>query len=340
MPVSLLHKTFKAVCVSGVLSVSLATTGCWEEVNDSPDSTPTPTPTPFPSPTATPAPTPTPTSTPSQARSIVNEGDVALNNADIVEAAARDAVAELTVAETALASESIDSTRINAALTSIESARQAFFVVEVSLYYTDPENNAELEALPPKLATALSGLKMPGFDDLAASLASRASGASGTSDSALRAAAKSLREDLETLVASWSSSSLGNFRNGIFLPDPDADGRICQGIATMADILVLSSLESGNAEIRHRLWAMKYLLEGSYEGTSGVNISGVGILDLVSGADAALAASIEKNLNSIINGFENSQVPSGEAASALEHLHDEISSMADVLGYEPSSDSP
>lgn len=340
MPVLPLPRPMKAVLLIGAHSVLLLTTGCWEETDVFP--TPTPTPTPFPTPTVTPfpTPTPTPTLTPFSSRSSAKAGDVVLNNANIVEAAALDAVAGLIAVENIFAAEPIDSSKLSTASASLANAREAFFVVETSLYYTDYADEAELAALPPTLTTTLPDLRLPGFDDLREAIAAHSAGTGIVSDADLRSMARSLREDLETLAASWNPDALGNFRNGIFLSDPNATGRICQGIATMTDILVLSSLKPDNAQILQRLWATKYLLEGSYESASGSDTQGNGLLDLVSSKDAPLAKSIRSDLNRIIGEYEGSGVPSGDAASTFEQLHDAIRSMTELLGYELAPVSP
>jgi hypothetical protein len=263
-----------------------------------------------------------------------------LNNANIVEAATMDAVAELTALEDLLSGATIDSEKLSKARAYLGYARHAFTVVETSLYYTDPNSEAELTALPPKLITTLPGLKQPGFDALEDMLASRATGETTFSDADIRSAAKSLRQDLEILSAAWSAGALDNFRNGTFLPDPNATGRICQGMATTADILVLSSLEADPVHVLDRLWGMKFLLEGTYEGINGTKIRGGSILDLVSEKDAALVKSMRTNLNSIIKEYESTATPSADTSSAIERLHEEVLSAARALGYEITPVSP
>jgi hypothetical protein len=257
-----------------------------------------------------------------------------------VEAAAVDAVAELTALEDLLSGATINSKELSKARAFLDNARQAFSVVETSLYYTDPDSEAELDSLPPKLATTLPGLKLPGFYELENMLASRATGETTFSDTDLQSAAQSLRQDLETLSAAWDTEALGNFRNSTFLPDPNATGRICQGIATAADILVLSSIEPSNARTLGRLRGLKFLMDGTYESINGTEVRGSSILELASEKDAALAESIRTNLDSIIKEYEGTEVPSADTTSAIERLHDEVLTAAKALGYEITPVSP
>ena len=258
-----------------------------------------------------------------------------LNNANIVEAAANDAVGELTALEELLSGETIDLEKLGKVRDALNNADRAFFVVEASLYYTDPESETELASLPMKLATDVPGLKRPGFEELKDMLTSRISGETIISDAELRSAAKLLRQDLEILASAWSSETPGNFRNNTFLPDPDSIRRICQGLATTTDILVQSSHESENRQILYRLWAIKNILDGTYERFNGTRtLAGKGILDLVYLKDAAQAKSLQIDIDSAIRACEDPSFSRVEVLSAFQQLHYSTLSLSDTLSGE------
>jgi hypothetical protein len=328
-----LPQLFKIIPCAGILAAVCLTTGCWEEVDEFP--TPTPTPLPFPTATPTPFPTATPTPTPTSSSARSTAGDVALTNADIIEAASLDAVAELAAVEESLSTDSLTKEDLAKASSSLTNAREAFLLVEPSLYYTDPESDSELTSLPPKLATSLPDLRMPGFDTLETAIQARIAGEAGaTSDDDLRSAVRALRKDLQTLSDAWNANTLGNFRNSLFLPDLNTNGRIFQGMAAATDLLVLSSLRPEGKQVLPRLQALKTFLDGDYHGLSGTDIAGPGVLDLLSEEDAELAESIQATIDAIILDAEKAPTSPEKSTQALEKLHDTILAAAAALDIE------
>jgi hypothetical protein len=321
------HLFFRSLPVLGAASMILLATGCWDEEGGTP--TPTPTPTPNPTATPTPTPSPTPSPTPLTSSTTATSGDVVLANADIVETAAADSVKELLAVEKVLSGGDLTGNTVASARSSLANAREAFHLVEASLYYSDPGNTAELTALPPELVTQLPSLAIPEFAELEFLLSQHSAGDPAPE---LLAAAQSLRSQLEVLAAAWAPHSLENFRNTFFLPDPDAPARILQGLAATTDLLVLSGLAPETQDqILPRLWTVKDLLEGTYESFDGRTISGTGLIVLIEEKDAAAARQLLALVDSLIVRHDS---PGAGASGSLETLRDEILAAARTLGYE------
>lgn len=311
--------------VLGAALAILLVTGCWEEDSNHPSPTPTPTPTP------TPAPSPSPTPAPLSSSAQDTSGNVALANAEIVEAAALDSANELLALERTLSNGDLTKKTLAGARMSLTNAREAFHLVEASLFYSDPENPEELSTLPPHLITVLPSLDIPDFAKLEALLSHQSGGKAAPE---LLEKAASLRAELDTLAAAWSAAELGNFRNTFFLPDPNAPARIFQGLAAISDILVFSSLSPEKEDqILPRLWTVKDLLEGTYESFQGHTTSGAGVIVLLAEKDAAAAGQLLELVDGLIRRHET-PVNGVKTTGSLQTLRNEILAAARLLGYE------
>lgn len=316
----------KTLSILGISVLTLLTAGCPEEG----DANPSPTPTPSPSPT--PFPTPTPTPTPSSQSS---SNEVVMTNARMVAAAAEDSAAGLRAATEILAAEELTGEDLTRAQALLAGAREAFSLVEPSLFYTNPQNPDEEKALPSTLATRQPSLTLPGFDDLAAKLSGRLAGGTTPSNPELLASAKSLRAELEILETSWAAASRSNFRNAIFLRDREAPARILQGLVTTTDFLLLAgNLPEKQIQTPIRLRALQKILNGTYEDSQGRVVSGPGLLSLIGKSDPSGAARIQHNLDALIFPYDQpGGAPLPASSISLETLRNDLLGAARKMGY-------
>jgi len=328
----MLSKMSKTLSILGAMAMALLTVGCSEEGDENSSPTPTPTPTPSPTPTPFPTPTPTPTPTPSAA---ATSDEVVLTNANMVAAAAEDSAAELRAAGEALSIQEPTAEDLTRAQLLLARAREAFSLVETSLFYTYPQNPDEQAALPPTLATRQPSLTIPGFDDLAAQLSGRLSGEDSPSNPELLESVKSLLAELDILDTSWTSDSTGNFRNAIFLRDEDAPARILQGLVSTTDFLILASaLPEKHFQIPTRLRTLKKILDGKSENLHGRVISGHGLLSLIAKTDQIGAQRIQQNLDALIFPYDQPGAdPLPASAFFFETLRNDFLEAARRMGY-------
>lgn len=262
----------------------------------------------------------------------------------MVAAATEDSDGQLLATSESLETGELTTDDLTRAQALLESAREAFSLVEMSLFYTDPQNPEEQESLPSTLASRQPSLTLPGFDDLAAQLSQRVSGETFPSNADLLESVNLLRGEVELLETSWSSDSAGNFRNAIFLRDKEAPARILQGAVATTDFLILASLlPEKQFQIPSRLRSLRNVLDGTYTNSEGTVISGSGLLSLIAQTDPRRARRIQENLDALIQPYEQSgETPSPASSIAFETLRDDLLAAARRMGYriEPLCDLP
>lgn len=329
------------ICLLSLLAPGLLLlNGCREEDNPGPD--PLPTPTPFPNPTATPSPTPTPTPTPtsdssdqdsSSAESFSNEA-IAATSADIFSTLSRSLAQRIDSIKVSAENFSHEPTNANAQALAelLQGLGTTFSEMKASVFLVEPDQAEERASLPDPTGLSTSSAAADKLDLLREQL--QAPGAfTGESTAKLRAELDTVIRDFEAYVESWKSDNPENFRNQIFLSDPDeAVGRIFQGVTTVVAILIPRDLAGiqpdGGAqalpeEIRGALKGVSQIFEGKYQDSNGALIQGSGLKGAVASVDPSRADQISAALALAMDA-------SGTAAMDAEDLADFKKSIADL----------
>ena len=339
-----------------ILTCTLLPVGCRRDSSNG-----TPTPSPSPSPTASPSPTPSSaaasadaspaTFAAAAARSAKEasdpEAEAVRGNADLIYAAAQDALNEVVRLEGQIASLSpaID-TDLSGANLALSTAYHAFLQAESAVFYPDPEAEAGW-ALPfGGLDGNSSWPETPGFAALDQSLAAYPSlpiapfGSPGTRSDALenlKAETQSLRTSLQDFATDWDPDFQDNFRNQIFLTDSSAATRkIFQGLLAVTDQLIFerSSSSSNRDRLIGRLEGIKGIYEGQYATLQYTTVWTPGLKVLVQRSKPSAATDLSDTIDRLLESWRNSApLPDEDRSPSLEDLRKQLIAAAERLGY-------
>lgn len=322
--------------------------------NDGSGANPNPSPSPSPGPTASPTASPTPADTSISSESVGArsassysgpELQVVKTNADIIHAAARDALDEVTRLQSLLNVTAPTSAGLADADAALSSAYQAFLLAEAAVYYPEPDADAAWSRAFLVSGPSPASPETPGFAAVGRWLKEFASIPPGVTGypsprsvalGNLQSEISALRNSLQDFVANWDAYAPDNYRNQTFLTDSQsAIGRIFEALLVETDLLILEQAGSPDRDrVVGRLEGIKSLYTGTYQSLDHATILSPGPDSLVQQSDPAGSQALIETLDLLLSTWRGSDsIPGEEAAKSLKHLRKQIVSAAETLGY-------
>lgn len=274
-------------------------------------------------------------------------GQVAQGNADLIFAAAQDALNEVAWLDGRLGPilPSIDTDLSDAGL-ALTIAYHAFLQAESALYYPDP--GAEDQWTQPfgSLDSGTLSPETPGVASVGRQLAEYPSiphGSFGIPDSRpaalenLKVETADLRASLQEFVSAWDPDISDNFRNKIFLAESStAVRKIFQGLLAVTDALILErSAPSDRDRLIARLEGIKTIYGGRYETLQYSTILAPGLETLIRQSEPSAADALTDTIDRLLESWKTTDalLEKADASPSLEDLRKQLIGAAERLGY-------
>ncbi|HEY5792187.1 MAG TPA: hypothetical protein VIS74_02745 [Chthoniobacterales bacterium] len=299
----------------------------------------------MPSRTPEPSPSPSPVSA-----SSTEFQDAAETSSEIARATSENAVREAGRLEGALANLAKARSDENLALSreALSTARAAYFQMESAVLFDGDEFGREAASLPEPVAlpgngednrfsqieSLLKSYEHPASEGL---VVSRFSLERNQTVADLKIAAENLRLAMEKFSASWGKDDPANFRNAVFLSDPEAAiGQVLQGLMKTSDWIAAQAGALPAGEIAPRLRAIQSYCLGMYDDGAG-RVTGRGLTALVASRSPGEAEDLASHLAGSLRDLEEGPPDPNRVRSQFLEISGRMQRAAEALGFRVES---